>query len=103
MKGGQTTFCHLEELPIVLLEAMGYKLPCLVSDTPPYREMTREEVEGFLFQSDDFSNFVGKLGELLESPEKLENIGENARRKVEKEYNWDEVVRKTEEIYQELV
>lgn len=49
MKGGQTTFCHLEELPIALLEAMGYKLPCLVSDISPYREMIREGVDRFSF------------------------------------------------------
>lgn len=94
---------YLEGLPIALLEAMSHRLPCLVSDIEPHREIISGGVDGFLFQSNDFSDFAGKLGELLESPEKLENIGENARRKVEKEYNWDEVVRKTEEIYQELV
>jgi len=39
----------------------------------------------------------------LESPERLKDIGENARRKVEKEYNWDEGMRRTEEVYKNLV
>jgi len=94
---------YLEGLPIALLEAMSYELPCLVSGIEPHREIISGGVDGLLFESNDFSDFVRKLGELLESPEKLENIGENARRKVEKEYNWDEVVRKTEEIYRELI
>lgn len=94
---------YLEGLPIALLEAMSYRLPCLVSDIPPHREVINERVNGFLFKSNDFSDFVKKLGRLLENPERLRNIGENARRKVEKEYDWDEVVRKTEEVYKELV
>jgi len=36
---------------------------------------------------------------LLENPEGLKDIGENARRKVEREHNWDEVARKAEEVY----
>jgi len=94
---------YLEGLPIVLLEAMSYELPCLVSNISPHREVINEGVNGFLFKSNSFSDFVKKLERLLENSERLGNIGENARRKVEKEYNWDDVVRKTEEIYQELV
>jgi len=94
---------YLEGLPIALLEAMSYKLPCLVSNIPPHKEVINEEVDGFLFQSDDFYDLVKKLGELLQNRERLRNIGENARRKVEKEYNWNEVVRKTEEVYRKLI
>ncbi len=94
---------YLEGLPIVLLEAMSYRVPCLVSDIEPHKEIISGDIDGFLFQSNSFSDFVGKLGELLKSPEKLKNIGEKARRKVEKEYNWDDVVDRTEKIYQELV
>jgi len=94
---------YLEGLPIVLLEAMSYRLPCLVSDIPPHKEVINEEVDGFLFQSNNFSDFVKRLGELLENPRRLKDIGKNARRKAEREYNWDEAVRKTEEVYKELV
>ena len=94
---------YLEGLPVALLEAMSYRLPCLVSDIPPHREVISEGVEGFLFQSNDFSDFVRKLRELLENPKRLKDIGENARRKVEREYNWEEVVRKTEKVYKNLI
>jgi len=94
---------YLEGLPIVLLEAMSYRLPCLVSDIPPHREVISEGVDGFLFQSYNFSDFVKKLGKLLQNSDRLRNVGENARRKVEKDYNWDEGVRKTEEVYKSLV
>ena len=57
----------------------------------------------FFFPYDNFSDFVKKLGELLQNRERIRDIGGNARRKVEEEYNWDEVVRKTERVYKELV
>lgn len=82
---------------------MGYKLPSLVSDIPSHREVISEGVDGFLFQSNNFSDFVGRIGELLESSKRLREIGENAKRKVEREYNWDEVVKKTEKIYERLI
>lgn len=94
---------YLEGLPIALLEAMSCRIPSLVSDISPHREVISEGVDGFFFQSDDFSDLVEKLEILLKNSDKLSNIGKNARRKVEKEYNWDEVVRKTEGIYKELV
>lgn len=90
---------YLEGLPIALLEAMSYRLPPLVSDIPPHREIISHGQDGFLFQSNDFYDFVKKLEELLKNQERLREIGENARRKVEKEYNWDDVVRKTVKVY----
>ena len=94
---------YLEGLPIVLLEAMSYRLTCLVSDISPHKEIISEGMDGFLFRSHDFYDFVKKLEELLQNHERLRDIGEKARRKVEKEYNWDEVVRKTEGVYKNLV
>jgi len=82
---------------------MGYRPLCVVSDVLLHRKMIREGVKDFLFQSNDFSDFVKKLGKLLQNPDRLRNIGENAGKKVEKEYNWDEGVRKIEEIYENLV
>lgn len=94
---------YLEGLPIALLEAMSYRLPCLASDIPPHKEVISEGVDGFLFQSNNFSNLVEKLKDLLRSPNGRKYIGENAKRKVKREYNWDKVVRKTEEVYEEVL
>jgi len=94
---------YLEGLPIALLEAMSYRLPCLASDIPPHKEVISEGVDGFLFQSNNFSNFVEELKELLRNSNGRKHIGENAKRKVKREYNWDKVVRKTEEVYEEVL
>lgn len=94
---------YLEGLPIALLEAMSHGLPCLVSDILPHKEIISEGVNGFLFQSNNFSNFVEKLKELLRSPNGWKNIGENAKQKVKRQYNWDNVVRKVEEVYKDVL
>ena len=51
----------------------------------------------------DLSNFVARLRDLLEHPLKFEGIGEGAKSKVRQEYDWDEVVRETEKVYQEVM
>jgi len=89
----------LEGLPIALLEAMSYELPCLVSNILPHQEIITDGVNGFFFNHNEFSDFVQKMGWLLGRSEILREIGSKAREKVQKEYNWDKVVNKVEQIY----
>jgi len=92
----------LEGFPITLLEAMSHKLLCLASDIPPHKEVITQGVDGFLFKSDDFYDFVKILKKLLSPSTKSGTAGEKARIKVERAYNWDEIVRKTEFVYDSL-
>jgi glycosyltransferase involved in cell wall biosynthesis len=93
---------NLEGLPIALLEAMSYRLPCLTSDIPPHRQVITQEADGFLFQSDNFSDFVKKINDLLSPGAELRNVGDMAGIKVAKEYNWDDVIKKTLLVYNSL-
>lgn len=93
----------LEGLPIALLEAMSYGLPSLVSDIPPHLELIRDNEDGFLFKHSDFSSLERKLQDVLYHPHPLDDIGSKARTKVKEEFNWDDVVRATEQIYTDVV
>ncbi len=93
----------IEGLPIALLEAMSYGIGCLASNIPAHSEVITEGQNGFFFNYEDFSSLVEKMEGLLSSPEALRDAGIKARIKVEKEYAWDEVVRKTEEVYEEVL
>ena len=92
----------IEGLPIALLEAMSYGIGCLASNIPAHSEVITEGQNGFFFNYEDFSSLVEKMESLLSSPEALRDVGIKAKIKVEKEYAWDEVVRKTEEVYEEV-
>lgn len=94
----------LEGLPIALLETMSYGLICLASDIEPHKEVIVDGVNGFLFNHNNPNDLKEALFRILSSSEAdLCSIKINAKKHVEKEYNWDEVVERTEEVYQELV
>jgi glycosyltransferase involved in cell wall biosynthesis len=94
----------LEGLPIALLETMSYGLICLASDIEPHKEVLVDGVNGFLFNHNTPNDLKEALFRILSLSEAdLCSIKINAKKHVEKEYNWDEVVERTEEVYQELV
>jgi len=90
----------LEGLTIALLEASSYGLPCLTSDIIPQKEIINDNINGFFFLNNDFNDLEKKLKEILLLPRiKLEEIGKEAKINVRRNYSWDSVVEKTEEIY----
>ena len=94
---------YLEGLPIALLEGMSYGLPCLASDIPPHQEVIQDGQNGFLFRHDQFSDLAERLRNVLAQPERMKTVSENAKAKVRKEYDWDEVVRETEKVYESVL
>ena len=75
------------------LVAVALRLP-----RPAQRPMHGDEA----VHADKFADLVKKLRRLLGDYKGLKSIGEHARKKVEVEYNWDEIVRKTELVYDSL-
>ncbi len=94
---------YVEGLPIALLEAMSYGVPCLASDISPHREIITDGVEGFLFQSDNFCNLAAKLDYLLKNSKELKTVTQKAKQKVEKEYNWSKIIDQVEEVYHRVL
>jgi glycosyltransferase involved in cell wall biosynthesis len=95
---------ELEGLPIALLEAMSYSLPCLASDIPPHLEVITDSVNGFLFNKDNQNDLTQNIQSLLTlDDQKLFAIGEEARLLVAGSYNWDDVVDQVEDIYYGLL
>jgi len=60
-------------------------------------------VNGLLFKSDDFSDLSKKLQELLGDQEKVKELGINAREEMKNLPGWKIVVKKMENIYEELL
>ena len=95
---------YLEGLPITILEASSYGVPCLVSDIIGHKELICEGVNGFFFLNDNYFNLESKLKEVLSYPdEKLQKIGMSAKENVVKKYNWDYIVDQTEKLYCEVL
>jgi glycosyltransferase involved in cell wall biosynthesis len=87
-----------EGLPIVALEAMSYNLPMLLSDIPANREVVSP---GETFPVGDVDALAEKLSRFIRNPAEYfeKGIHEERRKRLETEFNWDIIARKTLEVY----
>jgi glycosyltransferase involved in cell wall biosynthesis len=102
----------LEGMPIVMLEAMSYGCPVLVSDIPANldvmsgdREASRRALSGELghfFRAGDIPGLTGLLAYLLQDSG-LSAMGLRGREFVLGEYRWDAIVEQTLELYRRVL
>lgn len=72
-----------EGTPNVLLEAMSYGLPCIISDSlAGALELIENDNNGLVFKSGDAKDLAEKLISLIENPEKRDQLGIQARKQV---------------------
>jgi glycosyltransferase involved in cell wall biosynthesis len=91
---------YYEGLPIVLLEAMGHGASCLASDIAANREI--ELGQGRYFRTGDVDDLADKIVALASRP-----LGDNDRedqmRIVRQRYSWDDIARRTLEVYRKML
>ena len=89
-----------EGLPIVLLEALSYGLPVLVSDIPSNLEVVGDPAR--VFQMGDIAELSAKISALTDL--KLDAAEREAlRRDCARRYDWTEIAQKTSAAYDDLV
>ena len=87
----------LEGMPLSLLEAMSYGNCCLVSDIPECTEVV--ENRAFIFRKSDVSDLKEKMQMAVSQPEKVQQMKKQSADFICRKYNWDDVVKQTEELY----
>lgn len=106
-----------EGLSNSLIEAMSYKLPCIVSNIPGNAAVIGEpdsnyRVEdskfimteyGILFNPTDVEGLVNSIIFLLKDSNTRKKLGESAYWKVKREYNIKVVAEKYKELYKEVL
>lgn len=90
-----------EGLSVALLEAMGWGLSCLVSDIPQNIEGIAEA--GVTFENKNASDLKTKLEYILNNPEEVTRLGQLAKERVVKEYNWKNITLSIENIAREVI
>ncbi len=90
-----------EGLSLALLEAMGYGLAPLVSDIPENLEAIGQA--GLVFRNKSIDDLREKMENALNESEKIKIIGECAKEREEKEYDWDSIALKTLRLYENLI
>jgi glycosyltransferase involved in cell wall biosynthesis len=89
-----------EGLPIVLLEAMSYGLPILVSDIPANKEVGLPKER--YFRCGNVNDLKEKLSLLLDK-ELSENECEDIREQIKEKYNWDASADHTIDVYRKAL
>jgi glycosyltransferase involved in cell wall biosynthesis len=89
-----------EGLPIVLLEAMSYDLPCLVSGIPANLEIVSDERS--VFAPGDVGALSDKLRQGISSSGRKDDTAKN-RRRLEEEFSWDLIAEKVLRVYEAVI
>ena len=93
-----------DPFPIVPLEAMVGCGVVIVSAKGGMREYLIDEKNAIVIE--DYKNFEyiakERLLELFKEPKKMEKIKKNALNTIKKEFTWEKVVTKLEEVYENL-
>lgn len=88
----------LEGMPLSLLEAMSYGNCCVVSDIPECTEVVEDH--GAIFPKGNIQALCVCLQKLCGNEPLAEHYRETASDFICEKYDWDEVTRKTLELYQ---
>ena len=88
----------LEGMPLSLLEAMSYGNCCVTSDIEECASVTGEH--GLTFPKGNTDALAVLLQKLCDEPAVVKAYQKTARDYITQKYNWDDVTRKTLELYQ---
>lgn len=91
----------LEGMPLSLLEAMSYGNCCLTSDICECAEVIEDK--GISFKKGDVIDLKQKLQYLCDNENVVNEYKLNASDYVCGKYNWDDVVEKTMQLYEECI
>jgi len=83
----------------VVLMAMSYRKPVLVSDLPGMTEIVQDGDTGFVFRQGDVASLVEKLIAALNDVEARDHVAQRGYNRVRNDYDWRSIGDKCKELY----
>lgn len=83
-----------EPFGLVAVEAMATGRPCVVSDVGGLQEIVLHDETGYVFRRNNPKELAGYLRCLLDAPALRRRMGDAGRQRVEKVYDWNQVIRR---------
>lgn len=93
---------HLESQPIKMYEYMAAGLPVIASDFPFWKQIVEKQACGICVNPFDEKAIQEAVIYLLIHPEEAKKMGENGRKAVLNEYNWEAETQKLVAFYQSI-
>lgn len=94
---------YAEAFPISWLEAMAMKKSIVASSVGWAKEMITDGESGFLVFPNDHKEFTENIDILLKNSELRKKMGQNARKRVEDDFNLESALEKNIALYKELL
>lgn len=92
-----------EAFGIVLVEAMASGVPVVSTQVGAIPEVVRDKRTGILVQPSDSNALANAIIELIENENLRKKMGTEGRKIIEKEYNWENIAKKYENVYYNLL
>ena len=90
-------------IPHKLFQYMAMRKPVIVTDCKPLKRIVEECDCGIVVPSGDYNEMAEAVIRLYKGKEYVRRLGENGRRAVEENYNWENEAKKLCELYERLV
>lgn len=94
---------HYEGLPMVLIEAESFGLPCIAFDinTGP-SDIIENEKSGYLVEDNDLEGYAEKLKTLMQDQNLRESMGKRAKEIVQEKFSKEVIMKKWFELFERL-
>ena len=89
----------IEATSLTVLESMATGLAVIASDIPGINELIKNYQNGLLFPKSDPEELAEKLAYLITNRERINMLGELARKYVVQNYTWEKIAQKTLNVY----
>ena len=76
-----------ENCPMAVLESMAMGKPVIGAEIGGIPELINDNVDGFLFESGNSEDLAKKINKMIDDPDMNQEMGTNARKKIEQLYN----------------
>ena len=94
---------HYEPFGLVAIEAMASGTPVVASDVGGLQFTVVPEQTGLLAAPKDVDAFAVAIDRILSSPDWRNQLGQQARTRVEEKFSWDGVAHQLSELYTKLL
>ncbi len=91
-----------EGFGIVVLEAFSQKKPVLVSNIHPLSDIVTNGITGFVLDPNDENQWAKALTDIIENPQKSQNMGDMARQELEKKFSFKNMKQGILEMYSDI-
>ena len=90
---------HYEPFGLVAIEAMASRTPVIASEVGGLKFSVADNKTGLLVPPKDEIAFAGAIDSILSNPQWCEQLGKNARKRVESKFSWNGVASQLDKQY----